>query len=58
MHLLELKDIHVSYGAVAALKQCSLHIDDGELVSTPSNLNGTKRLPTFVGVKGVTDIEE
>ena len=60
--LAELCELFTEYGAVTAANlsggASSAMVYDGELVSTPSNLNGTKRLPTFVGVKGVTDIEE
>ena len=60
--LAELCELLSEYGAVTAANlsggASSAMVYDGELVSTPSNLNGTKRLPTFVGVKGVTDIEE
>ena len=31
--MLEVKDLHVNYGAVHALNGISLHVDDGEIVS-------------------------
>lgn len=31
--MLEVKDLHVNYGAVHALNGISLHVDDGEVVS-------------------------
>lgn len=37
--MLEVKDLHVNYGAVHALNGISLHVDDGEIVS----LIGAKR---------------
>lgn len=52
MHLLELKDIHVSYGAVVALKECSLHIDDGELVSIVGS-NGAGKTTTCKAISGL-----
>ena len=52
MHLLELKDIHVSYGAVAALKHCSLYIDDGELVSIVGS-NGAGKTTTCKAISGL-----
>lgn len=52
MHLLELKDIYVSYGAVAALKHCSLYIDDGELVSIVGS-NGAGKTTTCKAISGL-----
>ena len=31
--MLEVKDLHVNYGAVHALNGIALHVDDGEIVS-------------------------
>lgn len=55
MHLLELKDIHVSYGSVAALKSCSLHIDTGELISIVGS-NGAGKTTTCKAISGLLDL--
>lgn len=52
MHLLELKDVSVSYGAVAALRECSLYIDEGELVSIVGS-NGAGKTTTCKAVSGL-----
>ena len=31
--ILEIKDLHVSYGAIKALRGVSLHVEEGEIVS-------------------------
>jgi branched-chain amino acid transport system ATP-binding protein len=31
--LLEIKDLHVSYGGIQALKGISLEVDEGEIIS-------------------------
>ncbi len=58
----ELCGLFSEYGAVTAANlsggASSAMVYEGELVSTPSSLYGTKRLPTFIGVKGVTADEE
>ncbi len=33
MSLLEVENLHVSYGAIQALRGCSLHVDEGEIVT-------------------------
>ncbi len=33
MSLLEVSNLHVSYGAIQALRGCSLHVDEGEIVT-------------------------
>ena len=42
--MLEVKDLHVNYGAVHALNGISLHVDDGEIVSL-IGANGAKPPP-------------
>lgn len=58
----ELCGLFSEYGAVTAANlsggASSAMVYEGELVSTPSSLYGTKRLPTFIGVKGVSADEE
>jgi branched-chain amino acid transport system ATP-binding protein len=54
--LLELEDVHVHYGKIAALKGISLAVDDGEIV-TLIGANGagkTTTLKTISGVRGVS----
>ena len=55
MHLLELKDVSVSYDAVMALQDCSIHIDDGEMISIVGS-NGAGKTTTCKAISGVQDI--
>ena len=50
--LLELRDIHVHYGKIAALKGISLHVDEGEIVSL-IGANGAGKTTTLKTVSGV-----
>jgi len=50
--LLELRDIHVHYGKIEALKGISLHVDEGEIVSL-IGANGAGKTTTLKTVSGV-----
>ena len=51
--MLEVKDLHVNYGAVHALNGISLHVDDGEIVSLigANGAGKTTTLRTITGLK-------
>ena len=50
--LLELKDVHVYYGAVQALRGVSLHVDEGEIV-TIIGANGAGKTTTLRAISGL-----
>ena len=50
--MLEVKDLHVNYGAVHALNGISLHVDDGEIVSL-IGANGAGKTTVFNMLTGV-----
>ena len=50
--MLEVKDLHVNYGAVHALNGISLHVDDGEIVSL-IGANGAGKTTTISMLLGV-----
>ena len=50
--MLEVKDLHVNYGAVHALNGISLHVDDGEIVSL-IGANGAGKTTVFSLLPGV-----
>jgi branched-chain amino acid transport system ATP-binding protein len=50
--LLELQDVHVKYGAVAALKGISLHVEEGEIV-TLLGANGAGKTTTLRTISGL-----
>ncbi|MGN0394681.1 MAG: ABC transporter ATP-binding protein [Coprococcus sp.] len=50
--MLEIKDIHVSYGAIKALKSVSLNVNDGELV-TLIGANGAGKTTTLHTISGL-----
>ena len=50
--MLEVKDLHVNYGAVHALNGISLHVDDGEIVSL-IGANGAGKTTTLRVVSGL-----
>ena len=52
MHLLELKNISVSYDAVTALEDCSIYIDEGEMISIVGS-NGAGKTTTCKAISGV-----
>ena len=52
MALLELQDVHVKYGAVAALKGVSLEVADGEIV-TLLGANGAGKTTTLRTISGL-----
>lgn len=54
MHLLETRDLCVSYGAVSALKGCSLYVDEGELISIVGS-NGAGKTTVCKAISGLLD---
>ena len=50
--MLEVKDLHVNYGAVRALNGISLHVDDGEIVSL-IGANGAGKTTTLRTITGL-----
>jgi branched-chain amino acid transport system ATP-binding protein len=52
MALLELQDVHVKYGAVAALKGITLDVDEGEIV-TLLGANGAGKTTTLRTISGL-----
>ena len=50
--MLEIKDLHVSYGAVAAIRGISLTVNDGELV-TLIGANGAGKTTTLHAINGL-----
>ena len=56
MHLLELKNVSVSYDAVTALQDCSLYIDEGEMISIVGS-NGAGKTTTCKAISGVLDLK-
>ncbi len=52
MPLLELQDVHVKYGAVAALKGVTLDVDEGEIV-TLLGANGAGKTTTLRTISGL-----
>ena len=50
--MLEVKDLHVNYGAVYALNGISLHVDDGEIVSL-IGANGAGKTTTLRTITGL-----
>ncbi len=53
--LLELEELHVHYGAIAALKGVSVSIDEGEIV-TLLGANGAGKTTTLKTVSGLRPI--
>lgn len=51
-HILEIKDLSVSYGAVPALRKISLHVDEGEVVALIGP-NGAGKTTTLHAVSGL-----
>lgn len=56
MHLLELKNISVSYDAVSALQDLSIYIDKGEMVSIVGS-NGAGKTTTCKAISGVLNLK-
>lgn len=56
MHLLEMKDVYVSYDAVVALKGCSLYVDEGEMVSIVGS-NGSGKTTTCKAISGLLSLQ-
>lgn len=50
--MLEVKDLHVNYGAVHALNGISLHVDDGEIVSLISGQTARAKPPPCAPLPG------
>lgn len=56
MHLLELKEVSVSYDAVTALLDCSISIDEGEMISIVGS-NGAGKTTTCKAISGVLNLK-
>ncbi|MBQ6373642.1 MAG: ABC transporter ATP-binding protein [Clostridia bacterium] len=56
MHLLELKNVSVAYDAIMALQDCSIYIDEGEMISIVGS-NGAGKTTTCRAISGVLDIK-
>jgi len=56
MHLLELKNVSVAYDAVMALQDCSIYIDEGEMISIVGS-NGAGKTTTCRAISGVLDLK-
>jgi branched-chain amino acid transport system ATP-binding protein len=52
MPLLELKDVHTSYGAIHALRGVTMHVDEGEIV-TLIGANGAGKSTTLRTISGL-----
>ena len=56
MNLLELKNVYVSYDAVSALQDCSIYIEEGEMVSIVGS-NGAGKTTVCKAISGVQEIK-
>ena len=50
--MLEIEDLHVSYGNIQALRGISLHVDEGELVTIVGS-NGAGKSTTLLTISGI-----
>jgi len=57
MALLELKNIHVFYGGIHALKGISLHVEQGEIVTLIGS-NGAGKSTTLTAISGLNKLRE
>ncbi len=55
-NLLKLKDVHVSYGPIKAVKGISLHINEGEMIAL-IGANGAGKSTTLKAIAGIEPIE-
>ena len=55
MSILELKDVHVSYGSIEALHGISMRVDEGEIV-TLIGANGAGKSTTMMAVSGLVHV--
>jgi branched-chain amino acid transport system ATP-binding protein len=55
MSLLELRDLKVAYGRIAAIKGISLHVEQGEIV-TLIGANGAGKTTTLKAISGVRNV--
>lgn len=55
-HLLEIKDLSVSYGIVPALQSISFHVDEGEIVALVGP-NGAGKTTTLHTISGLTKVK-
>ena len=54
--ILEIKDLHVSYGAIKALNNVSLYIEEGEIVSVIGS-NGAGKSTLMQAIMGLVPRE-
>ena len=54
--MLKLKDVHVSYGPIKAVKGISLHINEGEMIAL-IGANGAGKSTTLKAIAGIEPIE-
>ncbi len=52
MHILDVKDLHVNYGAIKALKGVDFYVDEGEIVSLIGS-NGAGKTTTLRAISGL-----
>ena len=57
MALLELKNVHISYGVINALKGISITVDQGEIVTLLGS-NGAGKSTTLLGISGLMKPKE
>jgi branched-chain amino acid transport system ATP-binding protein len=57
MALLELKNVHISYGVINALKGISITVDQGEIVTLIGS-NGAGKSTTLLGISGLMKPKE
>ena len=56
MALLEVKDLSVSYGAVKAIEDISIRVDEGEIVALIGP-NGAGKSTTLKAISGLLDLQ-
>ena len=54
MSLLSIENLSVNYGSISALREISLHVEEGEIVSLIGG-NGAGKTTTLMSINGLTD---